>query len=56
MVTNLQVVTYRLNLFSIKHYLRQLLAAFGASIANIKLLSVLQTLDTLKIRANVTVF
>ena len=29
--------------FSFKHYLRQLMAEFGASIANIKRLSVLQT-------------
>ena len=43
MVTNIQVMTYRLNSYSIKHYLGQLLAEFGAAIANIKYLSALQT-------------
>ena len=43
MVTNPQVITYFLSLFSIKHYLRQLMGEFGASIANIKRLHVLQT-------------
>ena len=42
MVTNLQVVKYHFNLILIKH-LKQPLAEFGASIANIKCLSVLQT-------------
>ena len=56
MVTNLQEVTYHLNLFSIKHNWRQLLAEIGASITNIKCLSVLQTFRTPDIRANLTVF
>ena len=56
MVANIQVITYFLNLFSIRHYLRQLLAEFGASIGNIKRLSVLQTLDTLEIGANLSAF
>ena len=42
MITNFYVITYFWNLFSIKHYLRQLMAKFEASIANIKRLSVLQ--------------
>ena len=40
---------YFLNLFSIKHYLGQLMAEFGASIANIKRLCVLQTFGHLKL-------
>ena len=56
MVTNFYVITYIQNLYSIKHYLRQLIAKYGASIANIKRLTVLQILDTLDIRANLTAF
>ena len=45
MVTNVYVITYFKNLFLIKHYLRQLMAKFGASIANIKHLGVLQSFE-----------
>ena len=57
MVTNPQGITYFLNLFSIKHYPMQLMAEFGASIANIKRLCVsYKLLDTLEVRANLTAF
>ena len=43
MVTNLQILAHFLNLLSIEHYLVQFWAKFGASIVNIKCMSILQT-------------
>ena len=52
MVTNLQMLAYFLNLLSIEHYLVQFWAKFGASTVNIKCMSILQTLDSLEMKAN----
>ena len=43
MVNNLQLLAYFLNLLSIKHYLVQFWAKFGASTSNIKCMGVSQT-------------
>ena len=43
MVINLQMLTYFLNLLSIKHYLVQFWAKFWASTVNIESMGVLQT-------------
>ena len=52
MVTTIIIVTYIWNLFSIKHYWSHSLVKFGASIASIKRMRVLQILNTLEIKAN----
>ena len=52
MVTTIVIVTYSWNLFSINHYWLYIMIKFGASIANIERMRVLQILDTLEIKAN----
>ena len=42
MVTNIMTVTYIWNLFSIKNYWLHILVKFGASIANMKYMKILQ--------------
>ena len=56
MVTNLQMIAYFLNVLSIKHYWVQYYAKFGASIANIKSMGVLQTLRQFWNETNLTQF
>ena len=45
-----------LNLFAIKHYLRQFYAKFGASIAKSRCMSVQRTFGHIEIRPNSTAF
>ena len=54
MVTTIMIVTYIWNLFSIKHYWLHIWIKLWASIAKIKQMRVLQILDTLEIKANLS--
>ena len=53
MVTMIMIVTY-IRIFSIKYYLVHILAKYWSSKAYIKRKSILQMLDTLKIKTNFT--